>query len=46
MEFTGDKPMGIKEKSQKKLNEIIKGSGDGPGTSTRRFTLMEKICVR
>jgi len=46
MEFTGAKPIGIKEESQKKLNEFKEGSGDGPGFSTRRFTLMETICVR
>jgi hypothetical protein len=46
MEFTGVKPTGLKEECQKILNEIIKGSEDGPGFSTRRFTLMEKICVR
>jgi hypothetical protein len=34
--------MGIKEEYQKKLNEIKKGSGDGPGTSTRCFTLVVK----
>ena len=38
--------MSIKEAYQKKLNEIKEGSGDGPGTSDGRFTLMEKICVR
>lgn len=46
MEFIGAKLTGIKEESQKKLNEFNEGSGDGPGHSTRRFTLMEKICVR
>jgi hypothetical protein len=46
MEFIRAKLIGIKEKSQKKLNEIIEDSGDGPGTSYGRFTLMEKICVR
>lgn len=37
--------MGIK-KYQKKLNEIIESSGDGPGYGYGRFTLMEKVCVR
>ena len=34
--------MGIKEEYQKKLHEVKEGSGDGPGTSYRRFTLMVK----
>jgi hypothetical protein len=34
--------MGIKEECQKKLNEIIEGSGDGPGYYYRRITLMVK----
>jgi len=46
MEFTGVKPMGIKEMHQKKLNEVKEGSGDDLGYSYRRFTLMEKLCVR
>jgi len=38
--------MGLKEIHHKKLNEIKESSGDGPGYSDGRFTLMEKICVR
>jgi len=36
--------MGIKEEYQKEMHEVKDASGDGPGTSDRRFTLMEKIC--
>jgi hypothetical protein len=38
--------MSIKEEYQKELHEVKDASGDGSGTSTRRFTLMEKLCVR
>ena len=38
--------MSIKEEYQKELHEAKEASGDGPGTSDRSFTLMEKICVR
>jgi len=38
--------MSMKETYQKEMHEVKDASGDGPGTSYRSFTLMEKLCVR